>query len=87
MTNSADPGQLVSSKKPTDLDPHCLQMPGISGFSRTRVNTYHAMGKFSRQQIDIFLIFFSKKIGSDTCMKCQILFSRKNKKTFQNVVC
>ena len=29
----ADPGL----KKPTDLDLHCLQMQGISGFSRTRV--------------------------------------------------
>ena len=53
-------------------------------------NTYHVMGRFSRQQtFDIFLIF-SSEIGSDTscklspketiCMKCQILFSRKNKK-------
>ena len=25
-------------KKPTDLDLHCLQKQGISGFSRTRVN-------------------------------------------------
>ena len=36
MTNSADPDQLAS-KKPTDLDLHCLQRQGISGFSRTRV--------------------------------------------------
>ena len=36
MTNSADPDQLAS--KPTDLDLHCLQMQGISGLSRTRVN-------------------------------------------------
>ena len=33
MTNSAD-----SNQKPTDLDLHCLQRQGISGFSRTRVN-------------------------------------------------
>ena len=26
-------------QKPTDLDLHCLQRQGISGFSRTRVNT------------------------------------------------
>ena len=32
MANSADPDQ-----KPTDLDLHCLQKQGISGFSRTRV--------------------------------------------------
>ena len=34
MANSADPDQLA---KPTDLDLHCLQRQGISGFSRTRV--------------------------------------------------
>ena len=27
-------------KKPTDLNLHCLQRQGISGFSRTRVNKY-----------------------------------------------
>ena len=37
MANSADPDQLAS-QKPTDLDLHCLQKQGISGFSRTRVN-------------------------------------------------
>ena len=35
MANSVDPDQ----KKPTDLDLHCLQRQGISGFSRTRVNS------------------------------------------------
>ena len=38
MANSADPDQLASSQKPTDLDLHCLQRQGISGFSRTRFN-------------------------------------------------
>ena len=38
MTNSADPDQLASLKKPTDLDLHCLQRQGISELSRTRVN-------------------------------------------------
>ena len=33
MANSADPDQ-----KPTDLDLHCLQRQGISGFSRTRAD-------------------------------------------------
>ena len=33
MANSADPDQLAS----TDLDLHCLQMQGVSGFSRTMV--------------------------------------------------
>ena len=32
MANNTDPDQ-----KPTDLDLHCLQRQGISGFSRTRV--------------------------------------------------
>ena len=36
MANSADPDQLA--QKPTDLDLHCLQRQGKSGFSRTRVN-------------------------------------------------
>ena len=36
MTNSADPDQWLL-QKPTDLDLHCLQRKGISGFSRTRV--------------------------------------------------
>ena len=31
MTNSVDP-----DKKPTNLDLHCLQKQGVSGFSRTR---------------------------------------------------
>ena len=30
-------------KKPTDLDLHCLQRQGISGFSRTRVNINPAL--------------------------------------------
>ena len=41
MANSADSDQLASTdlvKKPTDLDLHCLQRQGISGFSMTRVN-------------------------------------------------
>ena len=32
MANNVDPDQLAS-----DLDLHCLQRQGISGFSRTRV--------------------------------------------------
>ena len=31
-------GKQCILKKPTDLDLHCLQRKGISGFSRTRVN-------------------------------------------------
>ena len=36
MANSVDPDQLAS-EKPTDLDIHCLQRQGISGFSRTSI--------------------------------------------------
>ena len=32
-------------KKPTDLDLHCLQRQGISGFSRTRLNLKSKNGK------------------------------------------
>ena len=38
MANSAEPDQLAS---PTDLDLHCLQRQGISGFRRTRVKGEH----------------------------------------------
>ena len=36
MADSADP-DLLASEKPTDLDLHCLQRQGISGFGMTRV--------------------------------------------------
>ena len=36
MANSADLDQLVLQKS-TDLDLHCLQRQGMSGFSRIRV--------------------------------------------------
>ena len=39
MANSADPDQL---EKPTDLDLHCLQRQGLSGFSKTRVKFSNA---------------------------------------------
>ena len=38
MANSADPDQ------PTDLDLHCLQSQGISGFSKTRVKEHGSSG-------------------------------------------
>ena len=50
MANSADLDQLASSdeanlsvckQKPTDLDLHCLQRQGISGFSRTRASVFY----------------------------------------------
>ena len=60
---------------PTDLDLHCLQRQGISGFSRTRVKIF---------------FLFSEKISFDTTctlspketirINCQSLFSGKIKK-------
>ena len=60
-------------------------IPGIFFFYFS-INTYSAMGKFSRQHINDIFSYFPKKIGSDTscklspwetiCMKHQILFSR-----------
>ena len=56
---------------------------------RTLLNLHHSLGQFSRWQIgDIFLIFqktgfcISCKLSpwETICMKCQILFSGKNKK-------
>ena len=45
-------------KKPTDLDLHCLQRQGISGFSRTRAK---APSRFVVDNIlkNFFFLFFS----------------------------
>ena len=62
------------------------------------LNTFHVTGKFSRQQTHIFSYFSLKtdltlhanclQPWETICMKCQILFSRKNRIFFfQNVVC
>ena len=53
MTNSVDPDQLAS---PTDLDIHCLQRWGTSGFSRTRVKVskYFGYSKYSILQTVLF---------------------------------
>ena len=70
MTNSADPDQLAS-----DLNLHCLQRQGISGFSRTRVSRLYCTGNelltlstlvggggiFSKQHFEIFLFIFLRK--------------------------
>ena len=68
---------------------HCLP------FSQTVfdiINTEHALGRFSRRQIDVCL-FFPQKTGSGMscklspketiCMKFQILFSGKMRKYFK----
>ena len=39
-------------QKPTDLDLHCLQRKGISGFSRTRVKNCWKNGKYFRPRSD-----------------------------------
>ena len=53
MTNSADPDQLAFSETEAyDLDLHCLQRPGIYGFSRTRVN--FLWPKISLIMLDVF---------------------------------
>ena len=57
MANSVDPDQLASWK-PTDLDLHCLQRQGISGFSRTRVN--HTFLKNLANPLDYLIM----------CLKC-----------------
>ena len=56
------------------------------------LNHYHSTGKFRRQQIEFFFLFFPQKTRFDTscklssmetiCMNCQNLFSGKNKKNF-----
>ena len=41
----------ISWQKPTDLDLHCLQMQGISGFSTTRINSTDRAIKLQTNQI------------------------------------
>ena len=55
-------------QKPTDLDLHCLQRQGISGFSRTRVKAPYS------SKIDIFIQERLNKLiyGIDTIIKCGI---------------
>ena len=48
-------------KKPADLDLHCLQRQGISGFSRTRVKVF----------IGVF-VFFSMETNSERKTSCVI---------------
>ena len=69
----------------------------FSSFMKLLLNHYLSVGKFSRGQIDIFLIFPQhiaidmpcKLFPKETiCMKCLIYFLEKNKKKmFQNVLC
>ena len=52
MANNADPDQLASS---TDVDLHCLQRQGISGFSRTRVVYDTGIPVKEVQQIKLYI--------------------------------
>ena len=47
--------------KPTDLELHCLQRQGISGFSRTRLNTLPSGLKIQQTHSEIFFLFFPRK--------------------------
>ena len=71
MANSAD------LQKPTDLDLHCLQRQGKSGFSMTRVKgTEYTFGRFSAfftgecNFCDFLFIFLYRK---DSILRAQIL--------------
>ena len=59
MVHIADPDKL-----PTDLDPHCLERYGISGFSRTRVNLLRFLSDFYK--ICIKMHSLSRSVISDT---------------------
>ena len=60
MANSADPDQL-------DLDLHCWQRQGISGFSRTRVKQSHILNFF-------FFVNFCKKTRLDVSCKFSVRY-------------
>ena len=66
MANSADQDQ-----KPTDLDLHCLQRQGISGFSRTRVK--------SLQNCFIIAVILNKLFKALWCHKVQLNTQNLNK--------
>ena len=63
MADSADPDQ-----KPTDLDLHCLQRQGISGFSMTRGKS--SLGIFYMVS-DVQTTLFISTL--DTTTKCIII--------------
>ena len=67
MANSADPDQLASSEANWSGST-LFAKQDISGFSRTRINAYLAIGRFNRRQTDAFFSYFSKKLGSDTSL-------------------
>ena len=50
-------------QKPTDLDLHCLQRQGISGFSRTRVNKFFCFQLMSNNQRYAQFLFHLSDLG------------------------
>ena len=50
-------------QKPTDLDQHCLQRQGISGFSRTRVNLLKTKSQQNRTNV-----LMLKCLDTDLCI-------------------
>ena len=66
----------------------CKKRSFESRSTSINLNRYHSLGIFSRRQIDNILSYLSQKIGFNIscklsseaiCMKCQNLFSGKNK--------
>ena len=62
MANSADPDQLA------DLDLHCLQIHGISGFSRTRVKN-SPLHTLTHSNKNMLCKLPCKTLTSITCIK------------------
>ena len=91
-TNSGDPDQTPHSAV-SDLGLLCLQ---LTLFGVSRLQWVNALHLASRQHFEIVFLFFFQKSGSDIsckllplktiCMKCQILFSGKNKKNITNLL-
>ena len=59
MANSADPDQLIPLEA-NCLDLHCLQRQGISGLSRTRVNSRLTNYIVSFEQLGPDILFLHK---------------------------
>ena len=66
-------------QKPTDLDLHCLQRQGISGFSRIRVNLVllSMLGKNCCRHFEVFFLIFSQEIVFDISKPIYREFKKK----------
>ena len=58
-------------QKPTDLDLHCLQRQGISGFSRTRVKMPYKI--IADKKTKFLVYYFSEKIRLDVICEMSVL--------------